>query len=113
MLQTAGVVSSPYRRSAFANLGATAPFFLSLWGWAALAVAMSPRGPVAAIALLGLLAALFAKRAPWATVIIEAIAFSAAVAVTPRALFDFVVAGGVLVVLARGILTYLRFRPAG
>ena len=98
------------RQNPLAVLGDAAPVFAGLWGWAAIAVGLATLGPVVGVAVIGGVAALLSRTAPWITGIIEAVCFSAAFTVAPLPSQDFVLLGGALAGAGRVIRAIREIR---
>lgn len=77
------------------------PPLVALWGWACLALSVTAHGPLVALALVGFVASIAARRKPVGSAIVEGIALVVLAGLgscTSR--WSFVIVGAVLVVAA-------------
>jgi hypothetical protein len=86
------------------------PVLISLWGWAALAMAVSTQGLAFIFAVIGFAASVAASRAPRSTAVTEVLMVGAIVFAAPSSSLGFVALGGALVVAARAVAIVLHRR---
>jgi hypothetical protein len=82
--------------------------WLGMVGWFMVAIALSKGGPIFGVAVIGLIASAFAKRAFIVSLVVEIAAFSLAGALCPPEATDWLWTGGLCFALGRGVWLALR-----
>jgi hypothetical protein len=86
------------------------PLLIALWGWAALAMAVSTQGLSFILAVIGFAASVAAARAPRSSAVTELLMVGAIVMMSPSTSLGFVALGAALVVAARAVAMFLQRR---
>jgi hypothetical protein len=84
------------------------PFFVAMWGWASLALAVAHTPLVVAVAVAGLLAALVQQRRFVESLVAEGAALLVLIWFAPFEQIGFVAVGAALVVGGRALAVVLR-----
>jgi hypothetical protein len=107
--EPAAVLRLSREREALLRFG---PSIVAFWGWALLALAVARHGPFVIAGAVGFLAATRARAAPAVSAVFEVVALGVVVAAAPGDALGYLALGAAVVVVARALAMFARYKEA-